>query len=78
MQVDDGIIFDDASRQVTHIMGAPLEPERVYLTGVLFMVLTGVDNIEPLMNWAKQNSQMFPGMVFIRCFQVWFLSIVLR
>ena len=41
--MDEGVTFDAATRTVTHVAGKALEPGRAYATGVLFMVLTGVD-----------------------------------
>ena len=46
---------------VTHICGAAVEAERTYQTGVLFMALTGVDDIRPLVDWARRNPHLFPG-----------------
>jgi len=60
MQICDACTFDDNSQRLTHVAGQPLDEERVYLTGILFMVCTGVDNIAPLMEWVKANPSLFP------------------
>lgn len=60
IQVDDLITFSPESQTVTHISGHPIEPDKIYLTGILFMACTGCDNIEPLMEWAKGHSELFP------------------
>mmetsp|Transcript_43478 Transcript_43478/g.137508 ORF Transcript_43478/g.137508 Transcript_43478/m.137508 type:complete len:240 (-) Transcript_43478:132-851(-) len=55
-----GMKFDDEQRELTHIAGEPIDHDKIYLTGILFMAFTGVDSIEPLLAWAKENAHLFP------------------
>ena len=41
MQMDDEMIFDDESQTLTHIRGKPVDPDKLYSCGILFMALTG-------------------------------------
>jgi hypothetical protein len=60
LHADDAVTVDPVGGRVTRIAGAAVEG-RVYHTGVLFMALTGVDDIAPLVAWARANPHLLPG-----------------
>ncbi len=61
LHADDAVTVDPVGGRVTRIAGAAVEEGRVYHTGVLFMALTGVDDIAPLVAWARANPHLLPG-----------------
>lgn len=61
LQVDDGIIVDDASRIVA-IAGAAFDEQRHYRVAVVRELLLGLDGVEPLVRWAKQNPHLVPPL----------------
>lgn len=60
LHMDDGMRFDRETRALTVCGGKPFDEKRVYQVGVLFMVMTGVDDVEPLVKYAEENPQLFP------------------
>lgn len=51
LQTDDSVTWDSVANRVTHIAGTPLDPARVYRVAVTYAMLTGMDNIIPLMSY---------------------------
>jgi len=56
LQVDDGVQVDKETRAVTHVKNIPLIPDKDYLLGVTQVGLDGLDNIVPLVKWAKETN----------------------
>lgn len=59
LQVDDRMTVDEQHR-VTHIDGAPLEPERVYRIALVRNLFLGMDKVEPLLRFARENPDAIP------------------
>lgn len=59
LQVDDRTTVEEPSHRVTRVAGAPFDPERVYAVATVRDLLTGMDHIEPLARWGRDN----PGVV---------------
>lgn len=80
-QIDDGMVFDDATREVTHVnykvirptsfclclfqpIAMPLQPiemDREYDVVAVLIHLHGIDNVEPLVEWAAKNPDRVPS-----------------
>ncbi len=58
LQVDDGVAVD-AHHVVTAVGGAPLDPAREYCVATVRVLFDGMDGIEPLVRFAREN----PGRV---------------
>jgi 2',3'-cyclic-nucleotide 2'-phosphodiesterase (5'-nucleotidase family) len=59
LQVDDNIVVD-ASNAVVAIAGARFDPERHYQVALIRELLLGLDGVEPLVSWAKENERLVP------------------
>ncbi len=59
LQVDDGIAVDAASNEPISIAGTPIDDARTYRIAMIRNLLTGMDRVEPLIRFARDN----PGMV---------------
>lgn len=61
LQVDDRMRVEgaDHAHALTHVAGAPLDPERAYCVATVRDLLTGMDDIEPLVRWGRAH----PGCV---------------
>ncbi|HSO37876.1 MAG TPA: 5'-nucleotidase C-terminal domain-containing protein [Labilithrix sp.] len=59
LQVDDGIVVGEDG-VVTSIGGAPLDLERPYAIALVRNLLSGLDRIEPLVRWARENPEHVP------------------
>lgn len=60
LQVDDGIRVEEPGNVVTSVAGAPLEPARMYRVATVRELLTGMDHIEPLARWGRENPALVP------------------
>eukprot|EP00928_Gymnodinium_smaydae_P061242 TRINITY_DN45372_c0_g1_i1.p1 TRINITY_DN45372_c0_g1~~TRINITY_DN45372_c0_g1_i1.p1 ORF type:complete len:728 (-),score=69.40 TRINITY_DN45372_c0_g1_i1:296-2479(-) len=59
LQIDDRMQWDEKTRTVTHINGAPVVPERMYSCALLYYALSGLDNIKPLVEyWAEKGTSV--------------------
>jgi 2',3'-cyclic-nucleotide 2'-phosphodiesterase (5'-nucleotidase family) len=59
LQVDDGVVVD-ARGHVTAIGGRPLDPAREYHVAIVRNLLEGMDHIEPLARFARENPARIP------------------
>jgi hypothetical protein len=59
LQVDDGLVLDSANR-ILAIAGAPYDPDRHYHVALVRELLLGLDGVEPLVRWAKENPALVP------------------
>ncbi|ORY53862.1 Metallo-dependent phosphatase [Rhizoclosmatium globosum] len=55
-QTCDAIITDPNTDVITSILGAPLDPKRMYEVAILHEVVAGLGNIEPLVTYAKSQN----------------------
>jgi NADPH:quinone reductase-like Zn-dependent oxidoreductase/2',3'-cyclic-nucleotide 2'-phosphodiesterase (5'-nucleotidase family) len=60
LQLDDRIVVD-GSNAPTAIDGAPFDLASNYSIALVRELLLGLDHIEPLLNWARENPTMFPA-----------------
>lgn len=58
LQVDDRMVVEGAT--VVAIDGAPIELDRDYKVALVHELLLGLDNIDPLVRWAKENPALVP------------------
>lgn len=63
LQVDDGVRWDSSVNKVTHVAGQPLDPRKKYHVATTWGVITGMDNLEPLMEYRKENEGSFPTSI---------------
>lgn len=61
LQVDDGVIVGPGNLVVS-IQGEPLDPARGYRVALVRELLAGLDRIEPLVRWAKENPLAVPPL----------------
>ncbi|MBX3228959.1 MAG: 5'-nucleotidase C-terminal domain-containing protein [Labilithrix sp.] len=59
LQVDDRMKLTE-SNDVAEVDGAPLDPERLYDVALVREILVGLDHIEPLVTWARENPALVP------------------
>jgi 2',3'-cyclic-nucleotide 2'-phosphodiesterase (5'-nucleotidase family) len=59
LQVDEGMVVDAAHR-VTRVAGAPLDPERIYRIALVRNLFEGMDQVEPLIRFAKEHPEQIP------------------
>ena len=59
LQVDDRIVVADEPRALLQVAGQPFDRERTYRIAIMRNLMFGMDHIEPLSNYTKQN----PGRV---------------
>lgn len=62
LQVDDRVVIDPQTNEVTHIAGAPIDLDREYKVAIVRELLLGLDHVEPLTKWAKENPALVPPM----------------
>ncbi|KAJ3291836.1 hypothetical protein HDU79_002001 [Rhizoclosmatium sp. JEL0117] len=55
-QTCDAIITDPNTDVIASILGAPLDPKRMYEVAILHEVVAGLGNIEPLVTYAKSQN----------------------
>uniref|UniRef100_A0A7S0W998 EF-hand domain-containing protein n=1 Tax=Hemiselmis tepida TaxID=464990 RepID=A0A7S0W998_9CRYP len=60
LQADRGIVWDEETRQVTHIAGAPVDLDKEYRVAVLAVTLNGMNRNQPLIDWANDNGDKIP------------------
>ena len=60
LQVDDRMRVDEPGHVVTAVAGAPLDPERLYCVATVRELLTGMDHIEPLARWGREQPAQVP------------------
>ncbi len=60
LQVDDRIETDASGLVVTHVAGAPLDPDRDYRVALVRNLFFGLDGIEPLMRFAIDEPERIP------------------
>jgi len=51
----NNIEYNDETETIDKILGAPMNPDELYLTGMDIQFLKGIDNHEPLLEWAAAN-----------------------
>eukprot|EP01041_Mallomonas_annulata_P005101 gene5101-10203_t len=56
LQTDDGITWSGSNNQVLTIANAPVDMNRMYTVAIAHVLLEGMDNIAPLMEYKKNNS----------------------
>ncbi len=59
LQVDDGVVVDEHGK-VTAVAGAPLDRAREYRVATVRSLLTGMDHIEPLVEFAREHPERIP------------------
>lgn len=59
LHADDAVLID-ASARITHAAGAPFDPARTYRVAIMRDLLVGMDDIEPLVAWARANPDSVP------------------
>jgi hypothetical protein len=60
LHVDDRVIVVGADNRVVLAAGAPLDEERPYAVAIVRNLLDGMDHIEPLVRFAKENQHLVP------------------
>lgn len=60
LQLDDDVTVDASGLVVTHVRGAPLDPGRDYAVALVRNLLLGLDAIEPLVRFARENPDRVP------------------
>lgn len=60
LQVDDRMTVDDSTHLVTKIDGAPIDLLRIYEVAIVRDFLLGMDHLEPLMRFARDNPDNVP------------------
>ena len=61
LQLDDGFVWDEAERAVTHINHQPLDPERKYQVAFLALSLNGMNRNQPLIEWTNSHPDVDPA-----------------
>lgn len=51
----NNIEYNNETQKIERIMGAPMNPHQLYLTGLDVQFLTGIDNHEPLLEWVADH-----------------------
>jgi len=59
LQRDDRVTVD-ASKRITHINGEPIDPQRLYLSGMLRVTIGGMNNNQPIIDWTKTLTSPLP------------------
>lgn len=59
LQVDDGMTVTEG-HVLTHVAGAPLDPERDYAIALVREMLCGLDGIEPLVRFGSSHPERVP------------------
>jgi 2',3'-cyclic-nucleotide 2'-phosphodiesterase (5'-nucleotidase family) len=60
LQVDDALLVTGGDHRVTHVGGAPLDPDRDYRVAMVRELLLGMDHIEPLVRFAASHPERIP------------------
>ncbi len=60
LQVDDGVGVDASGLVVTRIGGAPLDLDRTYRVALVRNLFVGLDDIEPLVRFAREHPSTVP------------------
>ena len=60
LQVDDHMTVEEPGHRLTAVGGAPLDPGRTYRVATVRDLLTGMDHIEPLVRWGRDNPGAIP------------------
>ncbi len=60
LQVDDALLVSGRDPVVTHVAGAPFDPDRDYRVAIVRDLLLGMDHIEPLARYAASNPDRVP------------------
>jgi len=55
LQADDEVFWDNKKNQVLQLNGQPVKRNQMYLVAINQMLLEGLDNVEPLVNYIKNN-----------------------
>jgi len=58
MQLDNGFMWDEETRSVTHVNAQPLDPNKEYNIGILVLSLQGMNKNQPLMDWCNANPKL--------------------
>lgn len=61
LQADDRLVFDDRTRMITHVAGAPFDPARLYKVAAMYFLFHGIDNIVPFVQWRADNPASVPS-----------------
>ncbi|KAI9032324.1 Metallo-dependent phosphatase-like protein [Hyaloraphidium curvatum] len=59
LQVDDGVVVDESHRLVS-VAGQPFDEKKVLRVALIQRFLEGMDNIEPIVEFANANPHMVP------------------
>jgi 2',3'-cyclic-nucleotide 2'-phosphodiesterase (5'-nucleotidase family) len=60
LQVDDAL-RTDGDHRVTHVGGAPFDPDREYRVALVRELLSGMDHVEPLVRYAASHPDRIPA-----------------
>lgn len=60
LQVDDGMRVDPDGHVLTHVGGAPLDPDRDYRIALVRDFFRGLDGVEPLVRFGTQHPERVP------------------
>lgn len=61
LQVDDRMKVTQPGDVLTEIAGEPLDPERIYHIAIMRNLMTGMDHIEPLVQYTRQVPSCLPA-----------------
>jgi len=59
LQTDDDIIWNSKKNKVIEINRNPVKPDQLYSVSINQMILEGLDNIEPIINYIKTNPNAY-------------------
>jgi len=59
LQTDDDIIWNSKKNKVIEINRNPVKPDQLYSVSINQMILEGLDNIEPIVNYIKTNPKAY-------------------
>lgn len=58
LHLDADCVVAADGHQLTHINGAPIEPEREYCVAIYLALLNGLNVIEPLLSWVQAHGKV--------------------
>ena len=60
LQIDSDMKWDDEAKELIEIDGHPIDPNKVYNIGVLYLSLNGMNRNQPLIDWANGHAAKIP------------------
>jgi len=65
LQADEGLVVDK-DKHVTHVKREPIDPEKIYQLGIPSVIVEGMNNIEPLVQWANVHQRVRPEPIDVK------------